>query len=235
LMWRGGGYVWLSPLRACARRFASGSGPWVEARFACVPFAVTGGSWAGFTARSEWVMVAWGQRRVKGAAVRRNFVALVVVALSVWGALVATSAAPADAAGECAGMAYVANSGDNTVSVITTATGVVSAPIHVGKGPDGVAVTPDGRHVYVANHQDGTVSVITTATGVVSAPITVGKGPVGVAVAPDGKHVYVANSYLPIPGVGQLKGFKQCHAPFFDFLIRHTVQVAKEHQILQAG
>ena len=70
--------------------------------------------------------------------------------------------------------AYVTNDGDGTVSVITTATGAVSAPITVGKRPGGVAITPDGKHVYVANRGDGTVSVITTATGAVSAPITVG-------------------------------------------------------------
>jgi YVTN family beta-propeller protein len=38
--------------------------------------------------------------------------------------------------------AYVTNSGDNTVSVITTATGAVSAPITVGTRPDGVAICP---------------------------------------------------------------------------------------------
>ena len=58
--------------------------------------------------------------------------------------------------------------------MITTATGAVSAPITVGNGPHGVAITPDGKHVYVTNSSEGTVSVITTATGAVSAPITVG-------------------------------------------------------------
>jgi YVTN family beta-propeller protein len=38
--------------------------------------------------------------------------------------------------------AYVANTADGTVSVITTATGAVSAPITVGKGPTGVAICP---------------------------------------------------------------------------------------------
>ena len=79
---------------------------------------------------------------------------------------------------------YVANHGDGTVSVITTATGAVSAPITVGKRPDGVAMTPDGKHAYVANFDDGTVSVITTATGAVSAPVKVGTGPPHVAVCP---------------------------------------------------
>ena len=47
--------------------------------------------------------------------------------------------------------AYVTNDGDGTVSVITTATGAVSAPITVGKSPVGVAITPDGKHAYVTN------------------------------------------------------------------------------------
>ena len=48
--------------------------------------------------------------------------------------------------------AYVTNSNDGTVSVITTATGAVSAPITVGTGPAGVAITPDGKHAYVTNY-----------------------------------------------------------------------------------
>ena len=36
--------------------------------------------------------------------------------------------------------------------MITTATGAVSAPITVGKGPDTVAFTPDGKRAYVTNY-----------------------------------------------------------------------------------
>ena len=67
--------------------------------------------------------------------------------------------------------------------MITTATGAVSAPITVGKGPDDVVITPDGKHVYVANYVDTIVSVITTATGAVT-PITVGKNPDAIALCP---------------------------------------------------
>jgi YVTN family beta-propeller protein len=70
------------------------------------------------------------------------------------------------------------------VSVITTATGAVSAPITVGNAPNEMAITPDGKYVYVTNNDDGTVSVITTATGVVSATLAVGKRPAGVATCP---------------------------------------------------
>ncbi len=188
---------------------------------------------------------------MNGVAVCRKLVAIVVVALSGSGILVATSATPgAAAAGGCAGTAYVTNyagrhgvgdhhgdgcgvgphhrqqgSGcgvvaitpdgkhayvtnlvDGTVSVITTATGAVSAPITVGKGPIGVAITPDGKHAYVTNAADDTVSVITTATGAVSAPITVGKGPAWVAITPDGKHAYVTNRRRGRHGVGDHDG-----------------------------
>ena len=71
---------------------------------------------------------------MNGVAGCRKLVAIVVVALSGSGVLVATSAAPgAAAAGGCAGTAYVTNEHDGTVSVITTATGAVSAPITVGR------------------------------------------------------------------------------------------------------
>jgi len=68
---------------------------------------------------------------------------------------------------EAAPFAYVANSGDGTVSVIDTATRKVVATIPVGKGgggavtpDDGVAVTPDEKRAYVANSGSNTVSVI---------------------------------------------------------------------------
>ena len=77
--------------------------------------------------------------------------------------------------------------------MITVATGAVGAPIAVGSGPVGVAITPDGTKAYVTNSGDSTVSVITVATGAVSAPITVGGGPQGVAVAPDGTQAFVTN------------------------------------------
>ena len=83
--------------------------------------------------------------------------------------------------------------GDNTVSVIDTATNTVVATIPVGNFPLGVAVTPDGTKVYVANFSDNTVSVIHTATNTVVKTIPVGTGPMAVAVTPDGTKVYVTN------------------------------------------
>src|SRR6266566_5205754 len=98
--------------------------------------------------------------------------------------------------------AYITNSGDNTVSVIATATNtVVGSPIPVGSYPIGVAVTPDGSKVYVTNALDNTVSVIATATNTVTATIPLPPCPgisnvAGVAVALDGSKVYVAGECL---------------------------------------
>jgi YVTN family beta-propeller protein len=91
--------------------------------------------------------------------------------------------------------------------VIDTASNmVVGAPIPVGTGPAGVAITPDGKYAYVANNgivfptpvPGTTVSVIDTTSNTVLTgpgfPITVGSFPNAVAVTPDGKYAYVANS-----------------------------------------
>jgi YVTN family beta-propeller protein len=55
---------------------------------------------------------------------------------------------------------YVANVGDNTVSVIDGATRMVTATIPVGS-PDGVAADPGTHTAYVANVGGNSVSVIT--------------------------------------------------------------------------
>src|SRR4029079_3355089 len=73
---------------------------------------------------------------------------------------------------------YVTNSGNNTVSVIDTATNTVVATIPVGTSPDGIAVTPNGAFAYVANLSSNNVSVISAATNSVVATVAVGSLPV---------------------------------------------------------
>ena len=64
------------------------------------------------------------------------------------------------------GFAYVANQGDDSVSVIDfyapTAGGypAVTATIDVGSAPSWVAVNPAGTRAYVTNYGGNTVSVI---------------------------------------------------------------------------
>ncbi|MDQ1253154.1 MAG: hypothetical protein QG646_2302 [Euryarchaeota archaeon] len=88
---------------------------------------------------------------------------------------------------------YVANSGNNTVSVIDTATNNVIDTVSVGTKPYGVAVSPDGAKVYVTNQGSDNISVIDTVTNNVTATVKVVKYPSGIAVTPDGTKVYVAN------------------------------------------
>ena len=88
--------------------------------------------------------------------------------------------------------AYIANHGDNTVSIIDTATNLVVGTIPVGRQPYGVAMDPEGAHVYVGNFYDGTVSIIATSThDVVTLPVT--DAPTGIAVKLPGTRVYVAH------------------------------------------
>src|SRR6266446_2039554 len=110
---------------------------------------------------------------------------------SFFAALVGAIAIVVGGGPSSAQMAYIANSGDNTVSVIDTSTNtVVGAPIPVGTQhtqPTGVAVSPDGSKAYVTGSD--TVSVISVATNTVVATIPIGAR--GVAVSPDSSKVYV--------------------------------------------
>ena len=92
-------------------------------------------------------------------------------------------------------MAYIANLGSNSVSVVNTATNTVIATVAVGSQPFGVSVSPDGSKVYVAisDAWSSDVSVINTGSNTVIATVAVGSVPQGVAVSTDGSKVYVAN------------------------------------------
>jgi YVTN family beta-propeller protein len=81
--------------------------------------------------------------------------------------------------------AYVANSADNTVSVITTSNNAVSKTITVGSNPVSIASSSDSTKVYVANRGSDTISIIRTTddTIVLNAPTTSSQ-PVWVLTAP---------------------------------------------------
>lgn len=61
-----------------------------------------------------------------------------------------------------AGVVYVSNSQDGTVSVIDVTTHTVTATVPVGTAPSGVAVNPGTHTAYVTNNGSNTVSVIRT-------------------------------------------------------------------------
>jgi DNA-binding beta-propeller fold protein YncE len=122
-------------------------------------------------------------------------------AIGLWaGALAApVSAAPV------VPTAYVTNSQSQTVTVIRGRSAVRTIS-HVGKGPVGIALTPDHRTALVADYGfygdvQSTVTPIDLTTGTPGPRIKVGKGPMAIAVTPDGKYAVVTLQGTPaVPG-----------------------------------
>ncbi len=90
-------------------------------------------------------------------------------------------------------LAYITNSGSNTVSVINTVSNTVIASFATGKQPQSVCVSTDGLRLYVTNITDGSVSVFSAATNALIANVTIGTNPNAVAVSPDNTRVYVSS------------------------------------------
>jgi YVTN family beta-propeller protein len=98
--------------------------------------------------------------------------------------------------------AYTANIGSDTVTSIE-----LNAPpgpkqithIAVGRQPEAIDVSPDGRELWVGQNGDGSISIIDIATNKVKETIKVGEVPIRVKFTPDGKRVLVSD-----PKAGQL-------------------------------
>lgn len=100
-------------------------------------------------------------------------------------------------AGRVSGKLYTANIGSDTVSAIEP----VKAPgvwkithVAVGKGPEGIDISPDDREVWVAHRGDGGLSIIDTGTDKVKETLKVGRSPIRVKFTPDGKRVLVSDA-----------------------------------------
>lgn len=121
----------------------------------------------------------------------RAYVSFLGITLLVFSMLVSIAGA--------APFVYIPNTGDNTVSIIDTATDTVYETI---SGFDaayiGVAVGPDGKTVYVTNFNSSesvnNVSVINTTENKITANLQLGFEPYAIAVSPGGKEIYVTNS-----------------------------------------
>ncbi|HEV2377950.1 MAG TPA: GH92 family glycosyl hydrolase [Streptosporangiaceae bacterium] len=95
--------------------------------------------------------------------------------------------------GQAIPTAYVDNYSDGTLTPVDINTGNAGPAIPVGSGPDGEAITPDGKTLYVANNNSNNVTVIDTATNQVVTTVPVGSVAADLAITPDGKTVWVSN------------------------------------------
>lgn len=87
---------------------------------------------------------------------------------------------------------YTANIGsDNTSSILLTG---AMKHITVGKGAEGMDLSPDGAELWVATRADGNLAIVDTASDAVKQTLTVGKMPIRVKFTPDGKRVLVSDA-----------------------------------------
>ena len=100
--------------------------------------------------------------------------------------------------------AYVANSGNNTVSAIDTVTNTVTATIPLASPPYAVVASPDGARIYVADQiinvftqvfSSTAIYVIDPSTNTVVRTIPVPNTDFlqGLAITPDGKTLYATD------------------------------------------
>jgi YVTN family beta-propeller protein len=71
--------------------------------------------------------------------------------------------------------------------------------ISVGKQPEAIDVSPDGREVWVGLNAEGAIDVIDTATNQVKEKVKIGQRPYRVKFTPDGRRVL-----LTIPETSEL-------------------------------
>lgn len=90
---------------------------------------------------------------------------------------------------------YVANIGENQVSVIETETNTIESEIAVGIDPVNVLPAPSGQYVYVSNWGSDNISILDHSSRTVVSTLEAGDGPSGMAISDNGNWLFVANSY----------------------------------------
>lgn len=106
------------------------------------------------------------------------------------------------------GLAFVANIGSGTVTVVDLALGIRLANVPTGEGAEGITVTPNGRQVWVTNRAENTISVLSAAGRKVIARIDAGEFPIRAEATGDGRFVLVTNAKgndLAVYATGEMK------------------------------
>lgn len=92
---------------------------------------------------------------------------------------------------------FTANRVSHTVTAITVGSRSWAEDmqqIQVGKRPEGIDISPDGKKLWVGNTDEGSIDIIESATGKISARIRVGRVPIRIQCTPDGRKVLVSDS-----------------------------------------
>jgi len=88
---------------------------------------------------------------------------------------------------------YVSNEGENSMTVVDTATDEVKAKYtSLGKRPNEIDVTPDGRFVYISVVADGKYEVFDTLKKSIITRLDTDGMPHNVVGSPDGRWMYLA-------------------------------------------
>ena len=90
-------------------------------------------------------------------------------------------------------LAYVANEGSGSVSIIDTGSDRTVGEIATGGKPRGMALSPDGRRLYVSEQSQNTLLVVDTRSRKVVQAIELGQSPEGVDISADGSLVAAAS------------------------------------------
>jgi YVTN family beta-propeller protein len=108
-----------------------------------------------------------------------------------------------DAYDSANGDIYVANSGSNSVSVISSSSNSVISTISVGSGPDAIAYDSANGDIYVANSGSNSVSVISSSSNSVIATVTyrIGSGPISILYDSANGDIYVVSYGSGVVGI----------------------------------
>jgi YVTN family beta-propeller protein len=91
---------------------------------------------------------------------------------------------------------YTANIASDNVTAITLGPPAPHAivQIAVGRQPEAIDISPDGRELWVGQNGDGGISIIDTASNTVRESFKVGELPIRLKFTPDGRRVLVSDA-----------------------------------------
>ncbi|MCX5834464.1 MAG: beta-propeller fold lactonase family protein [Deltaproteobacteria bacterium] len=89
-------------------------------------------------------------------------------------------------------IAFVTDRSENTLSIIDISDGTLLQTVPTGRGPQGLALSHDGKLIYITQSLDDAVLVLSTSDFSTRKSITTAGAPTDISVSPDGQLLYVA-------------------------------------------